>query len=425
MLRSNRGAARVSIVWIIVAGVMFLVAMVFGFVASSDLTTEREAKEIAIADKAEAEALANEASKYARELSEAVGWYDADSADPRANVELVRSAVLELRDTFSDLGADDGDFEKSLPKLKAAYTARGRQIGELETRVQGMQSELTVKDNTIGQITTEKQSQIDELRSQLADETQTAASRNEELERRLATANQNLSDKDVEFRRSENSIAENARDFEKEKLAMQTRMNELANDLRFSKDPFSDYPDGKIVSMSDKLGLGWIDIGSEQRLVRGVRFRVESGTPGKRALRGMVEVVAVEAKMAEVAVVGQVDAFSPIVAGDVIINPLYDPTGGRNAILVGRFSGAFNEKELKLLLKRMGINVQDSYQNTTHFMIVGKEIFTDMETGEPLEDPIKPSDLPEYKDAVSNAVQVIPLQDIREFFKVDTRTSRN
>ncbi len=425
MLRSNRGAARVSIVWIIVAGVMFLVAVVFAFVASSDLTKERDAKEVALADKAQAETLANEASDYARKLSEAVGWYDAESANPRANIDLVTAAVSELRDTFTDLGADDTDFEKALPKLRAAYTARGRQIGELETRVQGLQSELTVKDNTIGQITSEKQGQIDELRSQLADETQSAASRNEELERRLATANQNLSEKDVEFRRAENTIADNTRAHEKEKLAMQTRMNELANDLKFSKDPFSNYPDGKVVSMSDKLGLGWIDIGSEQRLVRGVRFRVESGTAGSRKLKGMVEVVKVEAKMAEVAVVSLVDTFSPIVSGDVIINPLYDPTGGRNAILVGRFSGAFNEKELTLLLNRMGINVQKSYQNTTHFMIVGSEIYTDMETGEPLEDPIQPSDLPEYKDAVANAVQVIPLQDIREFFKVDTRTSEN
>ena len=108
----------------------------------------------------------------------------------------------------------------------------------------------------------------------------------------------------------------------------------------------------------------------------------------------------------------------------MIINPLYDPSGGRNAILVGRFSGAYNRGELTMLLERMGIQVQDSLDATTHFMIVGSEIYTDEETGEPLDDPISPSDLPVYKDAIELQVQVIPLQDIREFFKNDTVSQR-
>ena len=42
MLRSNRGAARVSVMWIIVAGVLFLAGVGFAFVASSDLAKAQE-----------------------------------------------------------------------------------------------------------------------------------------------------------------------------------------------------------------------------------------------------------------------------------------------------------------------------------------------------------------------------------------------
>ena len=104
-------------------------------------------------------------------------------------------------------------------------------------------------------------------------------------------------------------------------------------------------------------------------------------------------------------------------AGDVIVNPLFDPTGERNAVLAGRFSGQFNRREIELLLKRMSINVQESMDLTTHFLIVGSEMWNDPETNEPLDEPIQPSELPVYKDAVGLGVQVIPVQNIREFFR--------
>ncbi|MEM7310373.1 MAG: hypothetical protein AAF682_27095 [Planctomycetota bacterium] len=424
MLRSNRGAARVSIMWIITAGVLFLAAVVFAFVASSDLAKEREAKDRAIQDKLDAEQLATTASQYARSLSEAVGWYDADSADPRADIEALGSAIADLRDTFPDLAAEDNDFQKVLPKIKASFNAKNRELADRQTRIQSLQSELTVKDGTVSSVTSEKDARIAALTQQLADETQTAATRNEELETRLMAADQKASDRDLDFRRSQNDIANQSRDFDKERLTLETRIGELSSQLRFKKDPFHRYPDGKILSVSDALPLGWIDIGSQDRVVRGIRFRVEGGTPGERKVKGWAEVTRVEASMAEVRILDEVDGFDPVVAGDVILNPLFDPAGGRNAILVGRFSGTHTKKEVAQLLEAMGIRVQDKLDLTTTFMIVGAPLYTDPDTGEPREEPLEPSELPEYKDAEAIGVQVVPLSEIREFFKVDTAVSQ-
>ena len=42
MLRSNAGKARIGVVWLVVVGILFLVAITLAFVAQSDLSKEKE-----------------------------------------------------------------------------------------------------------------------------------------------------------------------------------------------------------------------------------------------------------------------------------------------------------------------------------------------------------------------------------------------
>jgi len=152
--------------------------------------------------------------------------------------------------------------------------------------------------------------------------------------------------------------------------------------------------------------------------VRGMRFQVRSGRAGDMNTKAWAEVTSVKTSTAEVVFSDLADRYSPVVANDVLVNPVYDPVGGRNAVLVGRFSGAFNEQDLKALLGKMGIVVQAKVDKTTHFLIVGSELWNDPATGEPLADPVQPSDLAEYKQGESLGVQIVPLQDIREYFRL-------
>jgi hypothetical protein len=147
-------------------------------------------------------------------------------------------------------------------------------------------------------------------------------------------------------------------------------------------------------------------------------FEVRSGRAGEERVKALAEVTSVKANSAEVAFNDIADRFSPPVRGDKISNRLYDPVGGRNAVLVGRFSGSFNPTDLAALLEKMGIHVQDKVDKTTHFLIVGSELWNDPATGEPLSEPMAASDLPEYKQAESLGVQILPLQDIRDYFRL-------
>jgi hypothetical protein len=227
-----------------------------------------------------------------------------------------------------------------------------------------------------------------------------------------------LTEREGELRSSREELASTTRTFSDKERVYQARNKQLSDDTRLLRAPFSDQPDGSVLEVSERLGTGWIDKGANQRIVRGMRFQVKSGRQGDNRLKAWADVTNVKANSAEVQLSGVVDRYDPVVAGDLIVNPIYDPTAERNAVLVGRFSGAYNEKDLTAMLARMGIKVQSKVDLTTHFLIVGSELWNDPETSEPLEEPIQPSDLAAYKEAESQGVQIIPLQDIRDYFRV-------
>jgi hypothetical protein len=252
----------------------------------------------------------------------------------------------------------------------------------------------------------------------MADEQKNAEQSKQELESRLEQARGQLAERDGEVRKTREDAGAEKRRAEQQKAIDDARIAQLARDTAFAKDPHSTQPDGRILEVSDRLGTGWIDIGANQRVVRGIVFEVRSGRPGEKAVKALAEVTSVKGNSAEVYFSSVADRFNPPVAGDLVANRLYDPVGGRNAVLVGRFSGTYNEQDLKALLGKMGIVVQDKVDKTTHFLIVGSELWNDPATGEPLAEPLQPSDLAEYKQGESLGVQIVPLQDIREYFRL-------
>ncbi len=419
MVRSNAGKARIGIVWMVVVGILFLIAATLAFVTQSDLETEKGRVTTAEVQLAEKVAEVAKLVEERRNLSIVLGWYvrDSDSA-AQADPEAARKALEDLKGTFPDIGAAEKDFEKALEKIVAAYDQRGGKLAELETRIKGLESELSAAQAATAQIGADKDSTIAGLRQQMADEQKNAEQNKQELESRLEQARGQVAERDGEVRKTREDAGADKRRAEQQKAIDDARIAQLARDTAFAKDPHSTQPDGRILEVSDRLGTGWIDIGANQRIVRGIVFEVRSGRPGEKAVKALAEVTSVKGNSAEVYFSSVADRFNPPVAGDLIANRLYDPVGGRNAVLVGRFSGTYNEQDLKVLLGKMGIVVQDRVDKTTHFLIVGSELWNDPATGEPLAEPVQPADLAEYKQGESLGVQVVPLQDIREYFRL-------
>lgn len=417
MNSSTRGAARVSIVWIIAAGVLVLVALAFGFVQSSDLgnaTKEQEAAELA---QAAAEEQADTLSKEVRSLSEAIGWYDRENANPRSDVEAIQAGLASLKGTFSDLGDSATDMEKAVPAMIAAYNTRGETIAELRSQLKQKDGEIKAARDAASQTASNKSDELRKVTEEASDAAKTSESTVAELERRVNQLTSQNSDLDLELRRERQSHADTKRTHTKELATYRTRLTQMGDTLAFTQPGNAELPDGEILAVSDQLNIGFINRGTRDRVARGMRFQVVSATPGDSRVKAWAEVIETSPDTAKVQFSDLRDSFDPVVTGDHLVNELYDPEGGRNAVLVGRFDATYNRKELELLLDDIGITVQPAVSATTHYLIVGSEMWMD-ENGDMLDEPLQPSEMPEYKDAEALGVHVVPLQNVREFFSV-------
>ncbi len=417
MNRSERGAAKVSVVWMIGAVVAFLAMAVMFFLVSQEVTNEKLRAERAEAKVADLEPRLTEQLTQIQNMSKVVGYYDESQGQSRTEITALTEGLNTLRATFPDIDPSITSFQKAMPVIITAYNAQKGKVSDLTTQIAGLQTKNDELTKNMRDLNDANARELASLRSQLADTEQAKTDMQADLERQLAEARDSLKDRDAKWRSTQTAMEDSKRQYEREKESLRTRLDEQGRKLNpFTKEP--EAADGRVLGVSQDLGLGWISLGAKNRLSVGTRFRVVSGgsSTSPKPVKSWAEVTRVEPEMAEVAFLDQRDPFDPPVVGDVVFNPLFDPTGERHALLVGRFSGGVNEGELAALLKNMGVTVQKTLNDSTDFLIVGSEMYVD-ENGQPLETPIAPSDLPVYKDAVAAGVQIVQLKDLRQYFR--------
>lgn len=410
VLHRESGVARVSVVWLISLGVLFLAALAFAIVTSQDLANAQSARDAAVAQRVEADAKFQTESDKLTELVRPVGWFPEETALPRTDLQALQDDLATLRDTFG-LGDDIDTIQEALAAATSAYEQRGREIADRDTRIQTLQGEVQAANRARQTVEAQKNQQIADLRQQLADAEQAATDRQTELEDRLTRSQQQTND----LQREKLQVQADMGDVVKQKdqfiRDLEARIASMGRKLAFLDEPNADQPDGEVLAVLD--GVGWIDLGAQQRLALGTRFRVETGTPGSSRVKASAEVIDVEAERAKVLFYNVVDRYDPVVPGDVLINPVYDPQGTRYAVLAGSFSGAYGRPELELYLANMGVVIQDELDLHTDYLIVGNPVYVEDE-----EEPTKVEDLEEYKEASATGVQIVTLKDIRSYFKL-------
>jgi len=412
--RSRRGAARISAVWLIVFLVIALVGAAFGWIAQQDAAQARANANSALSDKALADARYEEERQISRDISGIFGYFPKGEAGSVTVVDAAKNGLESLKAAFSDMGTNTATFEDAVPVVIAQYAARGKAVNDLKAQVADLQGQISAARASLTKVSGEKDDQIRGLQQQLSDAENQARDTEADLQSRLAAAQADRNDKDSQLRAARGEIDDLQRQAARDKTAATTRLTALSESLKFTKEP--EAPDGEILAISKALGIGWINIGARNRVSRGMVFHIVSGKPGSDFLKGWCRVLNVEETRSEVTFFDIVDPFRPIVPGDIIYNPVFDPTGQRNAVLVGRFSGVYSERELKLLLESIGITVQKNLDQETDYLIVGAEMYVD-ENGDPVEDPIQPSELTVYKDAQAQGTQILSIRDVRQYFK--------
>lgn len=411
--RQRRGSARISIVWLIAMIVLSIVCMALAYLANEEKAdAEKEALAARNAAK-EADERTLTDGKAVVDISKAVGYYDKTVASPKSNDAAILAALTELKATFN-MGPEVKDLADALPLAQRAYNESLRAAEDAKSALEVATKDKAASATTSTDVIAQKDTLLANLAKEKADELATASARQTELENRLTSITQTRDQFSAESQKLKAQMEATQRGFDEERSAFAARMKNMAESLKFLDQP--DAKDASLLSVSSSLPYGWIDIGANQRLAVGTRFHVVSGRTGAKETKAWAEVTRTEADKSEVTFFDLVDRFDPPVPGDALFNPAYDPIGERHAVLAGRFTGLYSEAELKVLLERLNIKVQNKLDVNTDYLIVGSEMYVD-EEGNAVETPIQTADLAVYKNAEAQGVLIMAVKDLYAYFK--------
>ena len=191
------------------------------------------------------------------------------------------------------------------------------------------------------------------------------------------------------------------------------RVVELAKKTEFLRNP--EEVDGEVIAASVDLGLCWIDLGRDDLLRRGTRFKVHrTGKGGVRRPMGIIEVRSLKDDRAECGIVENYNSTDPIGPGDKIVAPLYDKEMPREFVLVGRFPAGYPRDLVADRLQSLGASVADKVTATTDFLVLGDEENIDPDAEE-VDDPMGE----QVALASRYQVQTLPVRELLDFLRYD------
>lgn len=412
----QRGAARVSAVWLIVLIVLLGVSSAFIYVANQGASRAEDNLTVVRAERDDLQTKYEAELNRTIEISKVLGFRDPSDAASVSNLDAFQDALSGLQAVLPGIDGADS-FEELTEPIATAYKTQLDKVAALQGQVATLQAQVQAKEKANREIDSTKSERISELEDELADTKQNYDDQVADLERRLADMTSKYTAAADALNDEKNRYDDLSQEKEREGLAAQTRwltINKQLDQLRYQ----SEQPDAEILAISQELNIGWVDRGATDRVAEGMVFEVRTGNPNptRDVVKAFAEVTTVEADRSLVRFFDLADEVDPPVPGDLLFNPIYQPGGERYAVLAGNFTGEYNAAELKLLLGEIGIEVQDDLDLTTNYLIVGSPLFYD-EEGEPADPPIQPSALPVYKDAQAFGCEIISINDLRKYFR--------
>lgn len=311
---------------------------------------------------------------------------------PQDPPEVVRTKVGDLRTRIAQ--------ERRLPNA-AAFTAFSA-LEALETLYQAFTSEnqklaQANQQNAqlaeqVAQLADANSNQVAQFNAQVSDfERQLAETREEweqhraERDREVDGFNQQLKDidaranKDIQIQREETKrVLAKFEELHSRFTELKARLGELQitpQELITARQP-----DGYIVAAEPAERVVYINLGREARLVLGLQFAVysaASGIPADGRAKARIEVVNIFDYGAECRVV-QVHGREPVIEGDLVANPVFDPSRPMKFMVIGRFDldgdGEFEPegaRQIELLIQNWGGEVVDELSAQVDFTVVG------------------------------------------------------
>jgi len=149
---------------------------------------------------------------------------------------------------------------------------------------------------------------------------------------------------------------------------LEDRVRRLTSQLDESQRNYTS--DGVILASQARDGFVVIDRGHQQNLRQGTRFAVYNQRGGKVVVKGEIQVIKVEDTIATARVVSENDLNDPLLEGDHLHNPVYDPAKVIHFAIAGDFT-EFSKDELARFVTESGGVVDKALSTSTDFLVAG------------------------------------------------------
>lgn len=185
-------------------------------------------------------------------------------------------------------------------------------------------------------------------------------------------------------------------------------------------------PDGKIVLIDDQTGIVHINIGTDDRVYRGLTFPVyDKNMPIPKDGRGKAEIEVFDVKKTiSAARIIPSKMKSPIILGDIIANLIWDSDKINVFVVAGEFDLDGDKSidydaldKIKTLIEKWGGRVADTVSIDTDFLVLGKAPkILRKPTFEAME--VDPMAMVKYQASVQKAAHYKQMQNRAQAFSI-------
>ena len=398
---SNRGAAQVSVIWMIGVSVILLVTAFFAFMSQQKAAQWEDSYYAQVNKVTAANEIASANYDKVSGLSEVTGFNSGD-ATGHASPTSITLAMEELKATFPG-AADATTVEQLVPAMVGDYNALASSKQSLTNDVSQLRSDLEARSSSHQSTVREKDSTISDMRTEMEDLRRSMGSANVDLENQRDNLRDQVRDLDRQVSELRLRNEDQGRTFKEEsRVALQRR--DILSERLDAVARRSDTPDGAILTASVDIGRAWIDLGRVDRVRPGMVFAVSNPLTG--ASKGQIKILSIEDNRSECSILNTVDRFDPISSDDLISNAVYDRNREPVAVLLGNGFGKYSAEDMKNMLREVGISTAASISKEADYLILGTPFF-DEDTG----DVVPWESYEAYKLSQAMSVQLVPFRD--------------
>ncbi|MCC7138553.1 MAG: hypothetical protein IT460_09030 [Planctomycetes bacterium] len=302
---------------------------------------------------AEYKAVIGATTLFDPEKTEIVAWnFWAKPAVANATVEdllpvapqIVKDIVATFSERVNALLSDIAGHQKTIEELKKTIDNGDAASLGLKQQLEAVQKQLAEDTAKLQAEAAKARSDLETIRVAQTTAEQALAREKDERKAEVATLNQTV-------RAYENAQRENK---ERKDLAIQR-----------------DDPDGLVLEADANLLVGYINLGTADKVYAGVKFRVSTmGRGAIRETKGEVIVTKVlDAHYSQVRILSTVDASHPIGRGDMIANPFFDAKAPVHVFIAGDLR-KYPKSVAASRLQAMGCIVDDAVNVKTDFIVI-------------------------------------------------------